>query len=309
MPQSPLQDPPGLWRVLGVLRAIPIALVLFSALIVFNLLQTSSLLLLPFSRRAFRALNRWCANTWWGWCVGTAKLLYGTRIDVSGDELPMREHVILLSNHQQMSDITFLFFLGRSKDRLGDLKWFVKDIIKYVPGVGWGMLFLDCIFVKRNWTADRTSIEQTFSRINQGHVPLWLMNFPEGTRISPRKLERSNDFASKKGLAPLKHLLIPRTRGFTASVEGLRGHLHAVYDVTIGYAEGVPSLWQYIKGYAKVAHMHVRRFTIEELPEAEDALAHWLQERWQEKDRLLEHFYTHGEFPAASLVPVAGAEG
>lgn len=45
---------------------------------------------------------------------------------------------------------------------LGDMKWMVKDIIKYVPGVGWGMLFLDCIFVKRDWTTDKESIRKTF---------------------------------------------------------------------------------------------------------------------------------------------------
>ena len=61
-----------------------------------------------------------------------------------------------------MADITFLMDFAYRKGRLGDMKWMVKDIIKYVPGVGWGMLFLDCIFVKRDWTTDKESIRKTF---------------------------------------------------------------------------------------------------------------------------------------------------
>ena len=55
-------------------------------------------------------------------------------------------------------------------------------------------------------------------------------------------------------------MLIPRTKGFVASVEGLGDHLNAVYDFTIGYVDGVPSLWQYITGRVKQIHIHVRRF-------------------------------------------------
>ena len=34
-----------------------------------NFLQMLSLVLIPFSRPAFRAVNRFYANAWWGWCV------------------------------------------------------------------------------------------------------------------------------------------------------------------------------------------------------------------------------------------------
>jgi 1-acyl-sn-glycerol-3-phosphate acyltransferase len=255
-----------------------------------------SLVLRPFSLRTFRAINRWGANTWWGFTLRIAEWGYGTHIKLSGDPLPPREHTILLVNHQQMADITFLMYLGRAKQRLGDMKWFVKDIIKWVPGVGWGLLFLDSLFVKRDWAADRASIDRTFASIIRGRVPLWLMLFPEGTRITRSKLERSQAFARERGLPVLRHLLTPRTKGFAASVQGLRQHLHAVYDVTIAYPTGVPTLVQYIRGYGRIAHLHVRRFAIEQLPELEDELGAWLHQRWQRKDLQLEHFYAHGAF-------------
>ena len=297
MPQALLSNPPS-WkeRFFGTAKAVPAVIFLFVTLIAFNLVQTASLVLLPFSRKAFRAFNRWAANTWWGWCVSLARWLHGTRIEVSGDPVPERENALVLANHQQMPDITFLMFFARSRKRLGDMKWFVKDIIKYVPGAGWGMLFLDCPFVKRNWAADRESIARTFSRLVKGRVPVWLILFPEGTRITPEKLSKSHDYARDRGLEPHQHLLLPRTKGFAASVQGLRGHLDAVYDITIGYPAGVPTLWQYCRGYVRVAHLHVRRYPVGDMPAEDDELAKWLVDRFQEKDQLLDRFYRTGRF-------------
>jgi 1-acyl-sn-glycerol-3-phosphate acyltransferase len=297
MPQLPLSDPSSRKeRFIGLSKAIPTVILLFVALIALNLVQTASLVLLLFSRKTFRTFNRWCANLWWGWCVSTARLQHGVRIEVTGDPVPDRENALVVANHQQMPDISFLMFYARSKDRLGDMKWFVKDPIKYVPGVGWGMLFLDCPFVKRNWAADRESITHTFSRLVKGRVPVWLILFAEGTRVSPEKLSKNHDFARVHGLKPHQHLLLPRTKGFAASVQGLRGYLDAVYDITIGYPTGVPTLWQYSKGFAKVAHLHVRRYPLGEMPTEDDELSQWLIERFQEKDLRLDHFYHTGRF-------------
>lgn len=297
MPRPALSDPPG-WkgRLAGLTKAVPAVTLLFITLIGFNLAQTASLALWPFSRKAFRAFNRWAADIWWGLCVSFAGLLHGVRIEVTGDPVPDRENALVLANHQQMTDITFLMFFARSRKRLGDMKWFVKDPIKYVPGVGWGMLFLDCPFVKRNWAADRESIARTFSRLVGGRVPVWLILFAEGTRITPEKLSQSRDYARAHGLKPHRHLLLPRTKGFAASVQGLRGHLDVVYDITIGYPAGVPTLWQYCRGFAKTAHLHVRRYPVDDLPAGDDELSSWLFERFQEKDLLLDRFYRTGGF-------------
>lgn len=300
MPLPPLTEPESLReRAKGVSVAVPIVAFLGSTLLAANAIQTASLSVRPISRSAFRKVNRWTADTWWGLCVTAGEAIHDVQLLITGVDVPMREDAILVVNHQNMADITFLMSYARSKDRLGDLKWFVKKPIKYVPGIGWGMVFLDCLFVERRWTADRASIEATFSRILQDRVPMWLVSFVEGTRVTSEKIEESRSWAEAKGLEPLRHVLIPRTKGFVASVQGLRGHVKAIYDITIGYEQGVPTLWQYIKGYAPRAHLHVRRYLIDDLPESEDALSAWLLDRFREKDALLEHFYEHGAFPGA----------
>lgn len=285
-------------RIVARARGLGASVLAFSTLLVCNGLQVLSLVVRPFSARGFRRVNRWIANTWWGACVLWARKCNGTRVVVTGDDLPDRENAIVVSNHQEMSDIPVLMDLALSKRRLGDMKWFVKNPVKYVPGVGWGMLFLDCLFVKRNWTRDRSSILATFDRLRRHATPHWVISFVEGTRARPTKLEASRAFALSRGMQPTRHVLIPRTKGFVATTEGLRGHAQAVYDMTIGYVDGVPSLWQWVQGRVRTVHVHVRRFAAEDLPVDGEALSEWLLERFRVKDELLERFCRDGAFVA-----------
>ena len=302
MPLPPLAPPQKISaRIFGFSRTLIFTIFLFSTLLFFNFMQLFTIPLIPIAPRLFRALNSWGANAWWGFTTILSTGYYGTHIELSGDELPLQENIILIANHQQMADITFLFYLGRRQGRLGDMKWFVKDAVKWVPGIGWGMLLLDCFFVKRDWAQDQDNINKTFARILKNQVPLWLTMFPEGTRLKESKLEESQAFAKKSKLPILKHLLTPRSKGFVASVQGLHSYIQAVYEVSIGYKDGVPSLWQYVGGYGRVAYMHVRRFPIADLPTSKEDLSQWLQLRWSEKDQLLEHFYTEGKFPGTSV--------
>jgi 1-acyl-sn-glycerol-3-phosphate acyltransferase len=298
MPQVPLSDPPGVARKVEALaKVIPASAFLFPSLIAFNGIQMATVAIRPFSRKAFHGFARWGADTWWGWCVTLAERLHGTHIVVSGDDVPPEESALVVVNHQQMADITFLMAYARSKRRLGEMRWFVKDPLKWVPGVGWGLYLLGSVFVRRNWADDRAGIERTFARIRRDRIPIWLLLFAEGTRITPPKLEKSRKIARDKGLPEPEHVLLPRPRGFVGSIIGLRDHLDAVYDVTIGYADGVPTLWQFMQGFVTRAHLHVRRYPTASLPESEEDLSRWIFDRYREKDQLLARFYRTGSFP------------
>jgi len=287
--------------LVGALRAMPTVGFLFAALVGINLAQTASLILAPFSRRSFRRFNRWCADLWWGWCVIAGKRVARMRLIITGDDVPPEENVIVVANHQQMPDIPVIMQLARSKRRLGDLKWFVKRAMRNIPGVGWGMRFLNCLFVERSWTADREMIQRTFATIVNEQIPLWLICFAEGTRLTPEKLEACRDYAQRQGIEPTRNVLLPRTKGFAASVAGLGDHIGAVYDLTIGYTDGIPSLWQFITGRVRQIHLHVRRFPIDQLPCLEHELSDWLIARFREKDHLLALFHQHGSFPGEPI--------
>jgi 1-acyl-sn-glycerol-3-phosphate acyltransferase len=297
MPRGPLSARGGR---LATVRAFALLAAGFTTLLGFNLLMVASLLLLPFSRRACRAVTRWCADTWWGWCVSAAELAYGVRIEITGDDVPPRENALLIVNHQQMVDIPVLMKLARTKGRLGDMKYFIKREFKWFPGMGWGLQMLDAVFVARDWAADRERISRTFARLVDGRVPMYLVSFSEGTRFTFAKLAGAQAYAREHGLPVPRHTLVPRTKGVVASIDGLRSHLDAVYDLTIGYEQGVPDLWQYLQGLVRRIHLHVRRVPVGELPQSADELRMWVLERWREKDELLEGFYATGAFPGGS---------
>jgi 1-acyl-sn-glycerol-3-phosphate acyltransferase len=252
-----------------------------------HVLQMGTLLIYPFSKTLFRKINRRLANWWWGICYKMSRISGVTYEIHSTTPIPPKENIILLGNHQAATDIPAVFALAVAKGRLGDLKWFVKHEIKYFPLMGAAMMFLGCLFVKRSWEKDRARIEQTFHTLTSSTVPFWITMFPEGTRLKPSKQEKSFAMARRYGVEPFRHVLFPATKGFIAATSSLRPRLDAVYDATIFYPQGVPTLWDYLRGFVKKIDIYVERYPIASLPEDQAELAKWLVERFEVKEKLL----------------------
>ncbi len=276
---------------------------------VLNALQMLSLLVYPFSRAAFREINRWCARSIWGLWVIMAEVQNGIALRFTGERIVPRENMLILPNHQTMADVLALLCFGWRAGRIGDMKWFVKDIIKYFPGFGWGMRFIDCVFVKRDWAQDKDEIHRLFDRYKANAIPMCLVSFLEGTRMTASKHEAARAFAAERGLYVPEHTLIPRTKGFVATIAGLRDHLDAIYDLTIGYPATfgrgrpgrTPTLVNCFEARVERIDVHVRRYPIAELPQDDEALAAWAMARFREKDELMAAFARDGRFPGPEL--------
>ncbi|KAL0376131.1 UNVERIFIED_CONTAM: putative 1-acyl-sn-glycerol-3-phosphate acyltransferase 5 [Sesamum calycinum] len=105
------------------------------------------------------------------------------------------------------------------------------------------------------WILERRYLLSTF---RDPRDPLWLAVFPEGTDFTEQKCLRSQKYASENGLPHLKNVLLPKTKGFYACLEHLRGSLDAVYDITIGYQHRCPSFLDNAFGVdpSEVHHPH-----------------------------------------------------
>jgi hypothetical protein len=144
-------------------------------------------------------------------------------------------------------------------------------------------------------------------------APVHFLLFPEGWSLyngEDRKsvLARSNEFAKREGRPQLKHLLLPRTTGFNASISSLRESSPVIYDVTIayrGYDGSVPpkadlsilTIWGILRRRSpEEIHIRMKRYSMEEVLQD----ASWLDKKWAEKDRMLDHFSRHCSFPVDS---------
>ncbi len=277
----------------------------FSYLIfILNPIQMASAFVRPFSKSTCRAMNRWCATSLWSMWVSMAEKSAKIKVRFTGDTVPRGENAILVCNHQSMADVMLLLCFAWRCGRLGDMKFYVKDIIKYFPGVGWGMYFLDMIYVKRNWAKDKGGIKKLFAKYIDEKIPLFLVSFLEGTRVTPPKLEKAQAFAKERGKYVPQYSLVPRTKGFVATVAGLGEYVDAVYDITIGYPGGIKSLMDCYLHKVDRVEVHVRRYDATEFTNKSEAeLNQWVFDRFQEKDERLAAFQQTGSFEGEDTYP------
>ncbi|KAJ3389507.1 hypothetical protein HDU92_001004 [Lobulomyces angularis] len=225
----------------------------------------------------------------------------GARVTYSGDDIPEKENAIVISNHLGFTDIYLLHGFAQLKKMLSAQRYFAKDSLKWMPIFGWGLYLMGFIFLKRDWLADRGRIEEVFSGIKQRRSPIWIVSYVEGSRITKEKLQKSKVFAKKRNLPALRYLMVPRTKGFVATINSFRedGLIKAVYDLTLIYYNSKTNEMQHAPNIARVYsdnlkeykfHVHVKRHLIKDLPNSEEELTNWLLQQWKEKDDYLEDY-------------------
>lgn len=259
----------------------------------------TSTLVRPFSRAAAYDYNSVIASALWHYYQWVFSSVHGADVTVSGDDVPSDESALVISNHTSYSDFWLVHALARRKGMLGRCRYFAKDELRYVPILGWALLLCDMIMVRRDWQRDYSQLGPMFSGIRTHRLKVWLVTYVEATRFSRAKQQASKEYALEHGKPVLEHVLLPRYRGFAATLAGLKGsHVDHVYDLTMAYRDlktgeigQAPSPVQ-VLGSAELArryafHLHVRRFSVAELPADEDGIKRWLEVRWQEKDDIL----------------------
>ena len=163
-----------------------------------------------------------------------------------------------------------------------------------------------------NWVKDRSDMLTLLRCFADGGAPapVHLLLYPEGWSLEGETdrqaaIAKSNEFAKREGRPQLKHLLLPRTKGFNACLESLRESNPIVYDVTMAYRgyDGTapttfslswPSLWDVIRGQLPTElHFRIKRYSMGEVL----GDSQWLDKQWKEKDRALTHFAKYQQFP------------
>ena len=291
------------WRALnGLLYFGPIV----GTLGFMNLVQCATFVLSYVSPGQAVAIN--------GWLFGLVQQMFqdvfervaGIECVLTGDDLPgvqQGENALVLSNHLSYTDFLALHSVALRKGVINGVKYFAKEELKWIPLIGFGIQQSGMIMLKRNWEQDERSIARTFAHLRvQQRAPLWLVCFLEGTRFTERHMRESHAFAERvlqREDLKFEHVLIPRTKGFLATVGQMcalpNRHITHIYDFTIGYGEHhvAPNIIQIFTNPRAFTgfkvYVHVKRFAISELPPTHDkrALADWCYERFKEKEKMI----------------------
>eukprot|EP01004_Peranema_trichophorum_P005411 NODE_4270_length_1196_cov_42.374651_g3768_i0.p1 GENE.NODE_4270_length_1196_cov_42.374651_g3768_i0~~NODE_4270_length_1196_cov_42.374651_g3768_i0.p1 ORF type:complete len:374 (+),score=32.26 NODE_4270_length_1196_cov_42.374651_g3768_i0:143-1123(+) len=228
-------------------------------------------------------------------------LCAGIKIFVGGDKITPGEKALIISNHRTRIDWMLLWCLFSRASWLSSLKIVLKRQLKSAPGFGWAMQFFLFVFLHRKWEDDKEYMEKVLKTSAYYKKNVSLLIFPEGTDLSNSNLEKSREYAQKEGLCVFNHVLHPRSKGFIHCLETLSTNIDAVYDITIGYVDYVkgerPSEKSLYKGrWPPEIHFYCKRYELSKLPKGHKELEAWINQRFAEKELILDEFYKQGTF-------------
>lgn len=245
-------------------------------------------------------------------------------------EFKFPERVVLIANHQLYSDWLYLWWAAyENRPKMhGHIYIILKESLKHVPIIGWGMQFYGFIFMSRKLKTDTPRLSHRLRKLKETRTsflsgtptldPMWLILFPEGTNASIETRARSQAWAKELGIKDMEHVLLPRSAGLFFCLNELKGTVDYLYDCTLAY-EGVKR-GEYGQDFYTLrsmffqgqpppsVNMYWRRFHVDQIPlDNIEVFNLWLRERWLEKDALVEHFLTQGRFPAKTVTTTSKA--
>lgn len=201
-----------------------------------------------------------------------------------------------------------ILLLARAVGAHGHIKVLVGEQLAHLPGLGWLLCLLECpphghaFDAPAGLALRRCMISFAEDSVSTG-VPYLFLQFPEGGGINKASLSSSQSFARREGRPILNHLLLPHTPQLAACIDGLYTAHPVIYDITMapeGYNGEVPvketmSWLSFMSLMTEPFEVHVRikRYSMGEVL----GNAHWLDDRWVEKERLLSFFMLNGGFP------------
>jgi len=258
----------------------------------------------PFNKRLYRSIGYYLCYSFYSQIVFIADWWSNSKLYIYIDDDILqkyvgKEHVLLMMNHSYEIDWLIGWMFCEKSGVLGNCKAYAKKVIQYIPAVGWSWKFAEFVFLERSYDKDKEIIGRQINEIFDYPDPVWLLLNAEGTRFTESKHQASIKFARDRGMPELKHHLIPRSKGFTASLPYLKEKCPGLYDIQLAFKtedKYEPTVANLLHGHSVNGYMHVRRIDMKSIPDGEEAAAEWLQNLFREKDELQESFHKHGDF-------------
>lgn len=277
------------WIIKSRLIVIPLIITFMLIGLITNVLQAFCLPLWWVGlRQLYRKLNT--VIIYWFWCVFPWALesWAGYNVTIYGDPDVIKkysntEHAFCIINHRGDLDWMIGWIIIERMGMLGGTKCFLKESVQYLPVVGWSFWLMEFPMLKRNWEKDRSCLAELSARLANYPINLLMCIFPEGSRFTKEKHEASKEFCRSRGIEPLRHHLYPRTKGFAYAVKNMH-YIDVVYDVTLGFKKGEPSILGVLNADPCEIDVLARRIEIKDFSrENEKKASDWLVNLFREK--------------------------
>ena len=232
----------------------------------------------------------------WIFCNGLwIKLLHKPQWDVTGfDSLNQSDWYLAMANHQSWADIFVL--QGITNRKVPMLKFFMKDVLIWVPVIGLAWWALDMPFLKRYTEEqikkdpslrgkDVIEMKKSFGRF--ARYPVSIFSFSEGTRFTEAKRVSQT--------SPYDQLLRPKSGGIGLTLSTMP-YIKKVLDFTIKYNSKHRTFWDFLCGRMSNVEIQVKIIDVPENllqknyiedEKFREELKEWLYSVWEEKNKFL----------------------
>ena len=232
----------------------------------------------------------------WIFCNGLwIKLLHNPQWTVTGfDSLNQSDWYLAMANHQSWADIFIL--QGITNRKIPMLKFFMKDVLIWVPVIGLAWWALDMPFLKRYTEEqikkdpslrgkDVIEMKKSFGRF--ARYPVSIFSFSEGTRFTEAK-RVSQD-------SPYDQLLRPKSGGIGLTLSTMP-YIKKALDFTIKYNSNYRTFWDFLCGRMSSVEIQVKIIDVPENlvqknymedEKFREELKEWLYSVWEEKNKFL----------------------
>jgi 1-acyl-sn-glycerol-3-phosphate acyltransferase len=247
--------------------------------------------------RLYRLRIRWSS-----WHLAGVRVLFGLRVVVEGLEQAGDGPVVILMRHASIIDNTLPDAIVGRTHGLG-LRYVVKRELRMIPTLDLGGEIIPTYFVRRGSGDTDRELEQLRKLTIDLGDDEGILLYPEGTRMTPRKLARAKQIIAERQPAlaerasRFEHLLPPRLGGPLTVLEGAP-HADVVLCGHVGF-DGFVHVSDVWRGGLLGTEVRIRfwRFPASDVPDTTDGRTDWLYDRWlavdawvgEQQARALEH--------------------
>jgi hypothetical protein len=150
------------------------------------------------------------------------------------------------------------------------------------------------IKLNRNWEQDKETLGKQLDNIKTNGKKQVLLIFPEGTRLTEKKLNEGNEFSKSNNLPVYENLMVPKSKGLWFIVNKLSetNRLGRIWDVTLTFPKYLKKSIGTLDILGKpIGDVNTiwREVKLDKDYKDSDAFKKWLMNLWITKDSLMKY--------------------